>query len=147
MRPTWIVQLKKKDRDKLSDDMKKWLDAPDMINKKCYYKKRKNYNWKKTKSTHTKHNQFKTSSHAFKIKRKDINYNRSRLYKHVLLNAYPDIIDDIYHRQYNGHHVDYTYVIYIPDNMHRIHKHTQINNDSMMRINLYAWDYLESSSY
>lgn len=43
----------------------------------------------------------------------------------------------------HAHHLDKKYVIYIPEDVHIRNSH--INGE--LKINMYAWDYLETSSY
>ena len=47
----------------------------------------------------------------------------------------------------HGHHLDKINVIYIPKDLHNAYRHRQSNEKSMLRINILAWTYLESSSY
>lgn len=44
-----------------------------------------------------------------------------------------------------GHHLDITNVVFIPKELHKSVFHTQKDNESMMRINILAWSFLEAS--
>jgi len=42
----------------------------------------------------------------------------------------------------NGHHIDKEFVIFIPEEIHRVYHHKQSNKKSMKKINTVAWDFL-----
>jgi len=46
-----------------------------------------------------------------------------------------------------GHHIDTTNVINIPLDLHKLIRHRQSSNNQMLKINLKAWDFMESRSY
>lgn len=45
----------------------------------------------------------------------------------------------------SGHHIDTKYIIYIPKKLHIAHPHRLKNPETMKRINLKSWDYMEAS--
>lgn len=45
----------------------------------------------------------------------------------------------------HSHHLDYKNVIYVPNNLHNSIRHNQKDEESMTRINILAWAFLEAS--